>query len=1259
MLHVSHRVHLGRTVAAITPGLVSTRGLFLQNRFPILACFWLCLFSSLVATAQVSVYTRSYDNARTSANLNETILTPANVNANTFGKLFTVPVDGEPYAQPLYVANLAIAGGTHNVVFVATMLNSVYAIDADNGAVLWTKNFGMPISAVAAQSYNGQEFAQNISNITGVGIVSTPVIDPATNIMYFVTSFQYQDDGATQYARLLNALDITTGAPFGPSPVNITATYSTPDLTTPLVFNPLRQNNRPGLALANGNVYIAFASHDDIPPYNGWVLAYSASTLAQVAVFSDTTSGSLGGIWSAGQAPAVDSAGNLYFSTGNGSFGATANNLQQTGNSFIKLSPTLQLLDYFTPFDSAAMNSGDADLGSSGLLLVPNTTYALGGGKQGILYLADTTALGGFHAGGDQVHQEFQAIYGKGTSHIHGTPSYFNSPVNGPTAYVWGENDVLRAYAFNATTGLMNPTPVAMSPMTAPVVNNNGAMPGGFTSISANGNSNGILWASTPYNGDAAANLTQGVLYAFDANTLKLLWTDKTNDARDEIGVFAKYVQPIVANGKMYIPNFTPVNATTGSGNLVVYGLLKPQLTVAVTNASSTVGAALPTLTGTVTGLVNGDTLGSTIIVTYTTTATAGSPAGTYPITATVTGSSAGNYDVDVAPGTLTIAPAPVLTVTANNATRAYGAANPAFTGTVTGAQGSDTFTESFATTATVASNVGSYPIVPSVTGTNLGNYTVTPVDGALTVIAEATATALSAPSTAAPGASITLTALVTAVYGAPAGTVTFYSGPTSLGTAVLNGTGVATLTTTALPTGTDAVTAAYGAAGNFASSTSPVSSVVVSPGAQTITFPAIAAHAYGSAPFAVTATSSLGSAYPVTITVQSGPALINGGIVTVTGLGAVALLATQAGDVSHSAATATQSFQVTPAPLSVSAGNATRAYGAANPVFTGTITGAVGSDSFTETFTTTAAATSNVGSYPIVPAVAGASLGNYTVTLVNGSLAVTAASTTTTLSAPATAVSGASVTLTATVASSPGAAAGTVTFQSGSTALGTAALSGGNATLSINTLPVGADTVTATYAAAGNYAGSTSPGVVVTVTAAPAPAPPSYTVAANPTSLTIAAGSTGSTTLTVTPTGGYAGTIAWTCTSLPANATCSFAQSQVAITASTQSVTTGLTINTTVQQSQSKPSLDPLLALAFWWPGSLTGLALFARRRKLAWLGLSFVAIGLAGCGSGAAFHQNSTPAPATSQVTVVAAGTAGTAVSTKTLTLTLTLTQ
>jgi Bacterial Ig-like domain (group 3)/MBG domain (YGX type)/PQQ enzyme repeat len=1065
----------------------------LSKRFLALSNFFLLVlgFSSIVAAAQVNVYTRSNDNSRTGANLQETILTPANVNSTNFGKLFTIATDGQIYAQPLYVSNLAIAGGTHNVVFVASMLNTVYALDADTGATLWTQNYGSPIIP------QDVEFDQNISWATRLGILGTPVIDPATNYMYFVSGAQ-PADGTKIFSYNLNAIDITTGLPVNGSPVAITATYSTPDLTTPLVFNPQMQNPRPALALANGNVYVSFASHEDAPPYHGFVLAYSTSTLAQTAVYSDTTIGTLGGIWCAGQAPSVDAAGNLYISTGNGSFGTTPNNLVQTGNSFIKLSPSLQLLDYFTPYNSATMNSGDMDLGSSGLLLIPNTNYVVGGGKQGILYLANTSAMGEFNASSDQVKQEFQAVYGQGTSHIHGGPVYFNSDQNGPTTYLWGENDVLRGFLFNSTTGLLTTTPFATSTMTAPVTNNDGAMPGGFLAVSANGQSNGILWASTPYNANAVVTTVQGVLYAFNADTLNLLWSDKTNDARDEVGSFAKYVPPLVANGKLYMATFGPLGTTDGSGALVVYGLLQAPLTVNVSNATMTAGAALPTFTGTVTGLVNGDTLGTTIIVTYSTTATSTSPAGTYPITATVSGTSANNYFVTVNAGTLVISStAQTLTVAAGNAARTYGATNPAFTGTVTGAQNGDTFTESFSTTATAASNVGSYPIVPAASGTNLGSYSVVIVDGALTV---------------------------------------------------------------------------------------------------------------------------------------------------------------------------------TPAALTAAANNASRVYGAANPAFSGTVSGAVGSDSFTESFTTAATATSNVGSYPIVPAVSGPQ-SNYAVTLVNGALTVTAASTATALTAPASAAYGASVTLTATVSSSAGTPGGKVTFTSGSTTLGTGTLNAtGAATLSTTALPAGTNTVTAVYAAAGNFAASTSPAASVIVSAPPVTTAGSYSMSASPATLTVKQGAAANTTLTFTPAGGYKDTVSLSYSNLPANVSCAFAQNQVIFTGNNQSSNVVMTLQTGTQSSARQPpsGVPPptaLLALAFWWPGSLTGIALFVRKRKLARKGLSWqvcllvlctlaCAAGLSACGGGGGSQTPPAASPTTAQVTVIATGSAANAVP-QTLVVTLNITQ
>ncbi|MBB6145143.1 outer membrane protein assembly factor BamB [Silvibacterium bohemicum] len=510
------------------------------------------------------------------------MLTPTNVNSSQFGKLYSVAVDGQVYTQPLYVSNLAIPGqGTHNVVYIATMNNSVYALDADTGKQYWKANFGPPVHPCDVEWHN------NITHGSSVGILGTPVIDPSTNTIYFVSRNETNYNpslcnwnssaaptGVNQgvFTQSLNALDITTGAPKFGSPVKITATYTTSDGT--LTFNPQIQNQRTALTLANGDVYIAWASHDDLEKYHGWIISYKAETLAQDHVYSDTTSGTLGGIWQAGQGLTIDGEGNILVSTGNGSFGASVSGVIQTGNSFAKLSPSLQLLDYFTPSNSAVLNSGDQDLGSSGLLSIPGTTLVTGGGKQGRLYLVNTDHMGHFNASNDEVQQEFQAIFGNGTQHIHGTPIYFNSQNAGPIIYVWGENDFLRAYSFDSSTQLINTTPIAMSTMTAPMTNNQSAMPGGFLSLSANGQANGIIWASTPFKGDASQSTTEGVLHAFDAITLKELWNDKENEPRDEIGNFAKYVPPTVANGKLFVPSFGALNAADGSGSLNVYGLL-------------------------------------------------------------------------------------------------------------------------------------------------------------------------------------------------------------------------------------------------------------------------------------------------------------------------------------------------------------------------------------------------------------------------------------------------------------------------------------------------------------------------------------------------------------------------------------------------------------------------------------------------------------------------------------------------------------
>ncbi len=540
-----------------------------------------------LAQTAANVLTQHNDNSRTGANLNEILLTTANVNVNQFGKLRTIPVDGQIYAQPLYEAAVTVQGKPHNVVFVATEHNSVYALDAASGTQLWKMNLGA--SAPTPNNYWGNRYGAYHDMSPEIGITSTPVIDPSTNTLYVVAFVQDNTSNPPTWHYYLHALDVTTGQDkktFN-SPVEIKArVVGTGDGSSggTLDFDPPQHNQRPALTLQNGLLYIMFASHADTDPYHGWVMAYNAATLAQAGVWCDSPDGGEGGIWQAGQGATVDAKGNVYLMTGNGSsdvqFGGTG-----YGECFIRLGkPTggsLPVKDWFLPSNYNDLNAYDADLGSAGLLGIPGTSYLLGGGKQGMLYLVDTSGkvtpnIGHFNPGGDQIVQEFQAIFGAGSSHIHGAPIYYNSPVKGPTVYVWGENDFLRAYQFNAAAGLFNTTAIATSTMTAPVVNAYGAMPGGFLSLSANGSKPGtaIIWATTPYNADANPATVAGIFHAFDAATLKELWNDKMNDARDDVGNFAKFAPPTVANGKVYVPTFGPLGSPNGSGALVIYGLL-------------------------------------------------------------------------------------------------------------------------------------------------------------------------------------------------------------------------------------------------------------------------------------------------------------------------------------------------------------------------------------------------------------------------------------------------------------------------------------------------------------------------------------------------------------------------------------------------------------------------------------------------------------------------------------------------------------
>jgi hypothetical protein len=519
--------------------------------------------------AQVSWLTRSSDNARSGANLLETALTIGNVRSATFGKLFERVIDGQVYAQPLYVPGLSIPGkGTHNVVVVATMNDSVYAFDADDPAAsapLWKRSFlSTGVTPVPFAEVAGTKDAYPV-----IGVVGTPVIKPdgvGGGTIYVTAKTKEVSGTTTNYFYRLHALDLLTGAEKSGSPVVIRPSVpgtSSDSVNGVLTFNAKKHMQRPGLLLLNNIVYAAFASHADRLPYHGWVIGYNADTLAQVAVFCTTPNAQYGGIWEAGQGLASDASGNIYAITGNAVFNVAQSSY---GDSFLKLSTTngLSLVDSFTPYNESALNSADLDLGSSGAVLVPGTNLLLGGGKQGILYVLNRSSLGGHQTSDDsQIVQSWTA--GKG--HIHGSPVFWNSS-SGLLMYVWSEYDKLKAFQFSGNTFVT--TPAFQSAMAAPP-----GMPGASLTVSANGsvNGSGIVWASLPLAGDANQSTVRGVLRAFDASNLNEIWNSRQYAARDDLGWHAKFNPPTVVNGKVFVCSFGSDDGSDPA-KLVCYGLL-------------------------------------------------------------------------------------------------------------------------------------------------------------------------------------------------------------------------------------------------------------------------------------------------------------------------------------------------------------------------------------------------------------------------------------------------------------------------------------------------------------------------------------------------------------------------------------------------------------------------------------------------------------------------------------------------------------
>ena len=527
-----------------------------------------------VAQAQTSVTTQHNDIARTGANPHETILTPTNVNTNTFGKLFSYPADGWLYAQPLYMAGLTMgagtaqAGTTHNVVFVVTEHDSVYAFDADsnsgaNANPLWRVSLiGAGEKTVPSNDLSCGDL------IPEYGITSTPVIDPTTNTIYVVAKTTVSD---TTFIQRLHALDITTGNEKFGGPVTLSASVpgnGNGSSGGTLNWDPKWQHNRASLLLVNGIVYIGFGSHCDNGPWHGWILAYNASTLNQTGAWCSTPNGSGAGIWMGGTGLAADVPigkpfGRMFTSTGNGIFDATApnyTNAMNYGDSIIKLDlnngvPSVNASgtvvgDDFTPHDQANMNNTDQDVASGGVVLLPDSVGGGGRqlvqvGKSGRIYVLNRENLGGYNPNNTKDPQESAYVGG-----LWGAPAYWNGDV-----YVWDTNDHLKAFSF--VNGVLSANPTSTSSESV------GPQFSPTPSVSANGTTNGIVWSLKT---DNYASQGREILYAHDAsNVANLLYSSESNVTRDNPGNSVKFIVPTVINGKVYVGS---------ESQLSVFGLL-------------------------------------------------------------------------------------------------------------------------------------------------------------------------------------------------------------------------------------------------------------------------------------------------------------------------------------------------------------------------------------------------------------------------------------------------------------------------------------------------------------------------------------------------------------------------------------------------------------------------------------------------------------------------------------------------------------
>jgi uncharacterized protein (TIGR03437 family) len=538
-------------------------------------------FSAAVALAavslpgQVNVLTANYDSYRTNSNLSETTLNPTSVTSTAFGKIGTFPVDGQIYAQPLYISGVQIAGtGQHNVVYVATMHNSVYAFDADapqSTEPLWTVNLG---PSILSALFNFTDI------LPEVGILSTPVIDPTRGVIYVVSDTLA--NGAPMFS--LHALSLADGSEQLNGPVEIAASVSGTgggsDGNGVLALDASLHLQRPGLALANGELYISFGSHADTGNWHGWLISYDASNLQrQTGVFNTTPNGGGASIWQSGRAPAIDDNGDIYVVTGNGDY----DGVSSFGESLLHLSSgrrtaqgrnNLSIRDWFAPADWSALNGVDNDFGTTGVILVPGTNLLVTGSKEGILYVVPRNAMGHSQAAWSNM-QSVQA-----------------NPWGMFDMALWNNNIAPIVYLgepFGAVKAFPMPGGTLSSESTSQFSMSNSFFAGLAVSADGGKNGTGLVWLTT---GDTTTSQIPGTLHVLDAGNLSNeLWNSDMNADRDGLGRFAKFVAPTVANGRVFVPTF--------SNALVIYGLLNgkqaaaaPQIS-AVTNGASFVGGTV------------------------------------------------------------------------------------------------------------------------------------------------------------------------------------------------------------------------------------------------------------------------------------------------------------------------------------------------------------------------------------------------------------------------------------------------------------------------------------------------------------------------------------------------------------------------------------------------------------------------------------------------------------------------------------------